>query len=144
GPGSGSFRVYRIDRFVAVDALEGHRFSRDEGFDLPAFWDGQAERFARSILRAEVVVRLSADGVRRLPYAVDPVSARDALEAAGAPDGLGRVTVTLRVESEEVAHSQLTALGPEAEVLSPEGLRMRFTKDAARLAELYSAQQSRH
>ena len=48
-----------------------------------------------AILRAEVVVRLSADGVRRLPYVVDPASAREALAAAGAPDGDGWVTVTL-------------------------------------------------
>jgi predicted DNA-binding transcriptional regulator YafY len=47
------------------------------------------------------------------------------------------VTVTLGVESEEVAHGQLTALGPEAEVVSPESLRRRFAEDAARLAALY-------
>jgi predicted DNA-binding transcriptional regulator YafY len=47
------------------------------------------------------------------------------------------VTVTLPVESEEVAHTQLTALGPEAEVLAPRSLRERFAADAARLAGLY-------
>jgi predicted DNA-binding transcriptional regulator YafY len=132
----GSFRTYRIDRFTAVEPGEG-RFTRDEEFDLPGFWQAQAERFARSLLRAEVVVRLSPAGVRALPYAVDPLSARDALETAGDPDVRGRVTVTLRVESEEVAHTQITALGPEAEVLSPASLRERFTGDARRLAELY-------
>ena len=132
------YRVYRIDRFTAVEA-GAERFVREEDFDLPAFWEEQAEQFARSILRAEVVVRLSADGVRRLPYAVDPAAAREALEAAGAPDGDGDgwVSVTLPVESEEVAHSQLAGLGPEVEVLAPESLRMRFAGDAVRLAALY-------
>ncbi len=67
--GTGAFRTYRIDRFVGVDVMED-RFSRDEGFDLPGFWGEQAERFARSILRAEVVLRLSATGVRtcRTPW----------------------------------------------------------------------------
>jgi predicted DNA-binding transcriptional regulator YafY len=134
--GHGSYRVYRIDRFTAVDAGE-ERFARDEEFDLPAFWDERAEEFARSILRAEVVVRLSADGVRALPYAVGEPSAREALEAAGAPGEDGRVTVTLAVESEEVAHSQLASLGPEVEVLAPESLRARFARDAIRLARLY-------
>ncbi|MCC9704712.1 WYL domain-containing protein [Streptomyces sp. MNU76] len=138
-PGPGVFRTYRIDRFTGVDTGDD-RFTRDEEFDLPAHWDEQAERFARSILRAEVVVRLSAEGVRRLPYVVDPVSARDALSAvADAPDEHGRVTVALRVESEEVAHTQLTALGAEVEVLAPEGLRERFAEDARRLAGLYEA-----
>ncbi|MGX1130175.1 putative DNA-binding transcriptional regulator YafY [Streptomyces glaucescens] len=133
---AGALRTYRIDRFTAVEPGED-RFVRDEEFDLPAYWEEQAERFARSLLRAEVVVRLTERGVRTLPYAVDPLSARDALATAGGPDPRGRVTVTLRVESEEVAHTQLAALGPEAEVLSPASLRERFAEDARRLAELY-------
>lgn len=138
-PGTGSFRTYRIDRFLTVDGDgDGERFTRDEEFDLPVYWDEQTERFARSILHAEVVVRLSAEGVRRLPRVVDPVAARDALASAGAPDGHGLTTVTLRVESEEVAHTQLTALGAEAEVLAPASLRERFAGDARRLAGMYA------
>ncbi|MFE2422305.1 helix-turn-helix transcriptional regulator [Streptomyces hokutonensis] len=135
-----SFRVYRIDRFTAVDpAPSDERFTRREDFDLPAFWEDRAEQFARSILRAEVVVRVSPEGARRLPYAVDPTAARDALELAAAPDGEGGgwVTVTLPVESEEVAHGQLAGLGPEVEVLAPASLRARFAHDATRLGALY-------
>ncbi|MGW2820285.1 helix-turn-helix transcriptional regulator [Streptomyces sp. NPDC001443] len=132
----GALRVYRIDRFTAV-AAGGERFTRDEAFDLPAFWQERAEQFACSLLRAEVVVRLSGEGIRRLPYAVDPRSARQALAAAGAPDRDGWVTATLPVESEEVAHGQLTGLGPEVEVLAPARLRERFARDAARFAGLY-------
>ncbi|MFG3214195.1 helix-turn-helix transcriptional regulator [Streptomyces tendae] len=134
--GDGPFRVYRIDRFTAVEAGE-ERFTRDDGFDLPAFWAERAEQFARSILRAEVVVRLSERGVRALPYAVDALAAREALEGAAAPDAEGWVTVTLPVESEDVAHTQLRALGPEVEVLAPTALRVRFARDAGRLAGLY-------
>jgi predicted DNA-binding transcriptional regulator YafY len=134
--GDGPFRVYRIDRFTAVDPAE-ERFTRDDGFDLPAFWAERAEQFARSILRAEVVVRLSEQGVRALPYAVDALSAREALEGAGAPDAEGWVRVTLPVESEDVAHTQLRGLGPEVEVLAPAALRERFARDARRLAGLY-------
>ncbi|MFD7877820.1 helix-turn-helix transcriptional regulator [Streptomyces sp. NPDC059766] len=132
----GAARVYRIDRFTAVTG-EGERFTRDQEFDLPAFWQERAGQFARSLLRTEVVVRLSVEGVRRLPYAVGPRSARQALAAAGAPDRDGWVTAALPVESEEVAHGQLTGLGPEVEVLAPAGLRERFARDAARFAGLY-------
>ncbi|MEU1533675.1 helix-turn-helix transcriptional regulator [Streptomyces fagopyri] len=136
-PEAGTFRVYRIDRFTAV-GLGEERFRRDEGFDLPGFWEERAGQFARSILRAEAVVRLSPDGVRRLPHAVGPPAARAALDVCGAPDERGWVTATLPVESEEVAHTQLTGLGPEVEVLSPAALRERFAADAARLAALYA------
>ncbi|MFJ9116181.1 helix-turn-helix transcriptional regulator [Streptomyces sp. NPDC102394] len=132
----GTYRVYRIDRFTAVDGGE-ERFERDEDFDLPAFWDERAEQFARSILRDEVVVRLSEAGARALPHAVDPAAAREALAAAGSPGPDGWVTLTLPVESEEVAHAQLAGLGPEVEVLAPPRLRERFASDAARLAALY-------
>jgi predicted DNA-binding transcriptional regulator YafY len=130
------FRVYRIDRFTAV-GLGAERFRRDEGFDLPAFWRERAEEFARSVLRSEVVVRLSPDGVRRLPYVLDPASAKEGLGTSGAPDGRGWVTLSLPVESEEVAHAQLRGLGPEVEVLAPASLRERCARDAARSAALY-------
>lgn len=135
----GSLRVYRVDRFTAVEQGE-ERFVRDEGFDLPRFWEERAAEFARSILRTKVVVRLSEAGARRLPYATDRAAAHEALESAGPADAAGRVTITLPVESEEVAYSQLLALGPEAEVLEPSSLRARFAEAAARMRGLYGAE----
>ncbi|MET9673689.1 YafY family protein [Streptomyces sp. NPDC006482] len=132
-----SFRTYRVDRFTAV-AVGEERFVRDEDFDLSAFWAERAAEFARSLLRAEVVLRLSEAGARRLPHVTDRAAAEEAL-AAGSHDGeTGRTTVTLRVENEEVAFSQLLSLGPEAEVLAPDSLRARFEKAARALAGLYS------
>ncbi|MFF8291996.1 helix-turn-helix transcriptional regulator [Streptomyces sp. NPDC016309] len=131
-----SFRVYRVDRFTAVTPGD-ERFTRDEDFDLPGFWEERAAQFARSILRTEAVVRLTEAGVRGLPYVADRAAAREALEAAGPPDAEGRVTVTLPVESEEVAYGQLLRLGPEAEVLEPASLRALFAGAADRMAALY-------
>ncbi|MFH9467446.1 helix-turn-helix transcriptional regulator [Streptomyces clavifer] len=130
------FRVYRVDRFTAV-AVSETRFVRDEDFDLPRFWEERAAQFARSILRTEVTVRLSEAGARRLPYAVDRAAAEEALSAAAGPDGDGRLTVTLAVESEDVAYGQLLGLGPELEVLAPASLRERFADAAERLRDLY-------
>ncbi|WP_335931814.1 helix-turn-helix transcriptional regulator [Streptomyces sp. PTD5-9] len=129
-------RVYRIDRFSAV-AVSDERFTRDERFDLPGFWAERSVRFARSLLREEVTVRLSEEGVRRLPHVMDRSAVREALEAAGPPDARGRRTVTLPVESLDVAYSQLMGLGPESEVLEPAGLRARFAAAAERLSALY-------
>ncbi|MEU6120778.1 YafY family protein [Streptomyces sp. NPDC047123] len=135
-PDTGSFRVYRIDRFTAVDPGE-ERFARDEEFDLPGFWEERAAQFARALLRSEVVVRLSAAGVRRLPHATDSVSAREALADVGEPDEQGRVTVTFAVENEDVAYTQLLSLGPEAEVLSPASLRARCAEAAHEMSARY-------
>ncbi|MEB8343175.1 helix-turn-helix transcriptional regulator [Streptomyces endophyticus] len=137
--GADTFRVYRVDRFTAVEPGE-ERFGRGEGedaFDLPAFWEERSAQFVRALLRAEVVVRLTPSGVRQLPYATDPASAREAVESAGDADADGRIAVTLPVESEDVAYTQLMALGPEAEVVAPAALRERFTQAARRMRGWY-------
>jgi predicted DNA-binding transcriptional regulator YafY len=132
----GEFRVYRVDRFRTVRVSE-ERFVRDESFDLPGFWAERAARFARSLLRAEAVLRLTPEGVRLLPRQLDRAAAGEAIRAAGEPDGQGRITVTVPVESEEVAYAQLLPLGPEAEVLAPTTLRLRLARAAAAMSALY-------
>ncbi|KOT78827.1 transcriptional regulator [Streptomyces rimosus subsp. pseudoverticillatus] len=129
-------RVYRIDRFTSVTLLDD-RFTRDPDFDLPAFWAERAAQFARSILRDEVTVRLTPAGARQLRHVTDRAGANEALAAAGEPDEQGRITVTLPVESLDVAFSQLLGLGPEGEVLAPAALRERFAAAAARTYGLY-------
>ncbi|MFF4605395.1 helix-turn-helix transcriptional regulator [Streptomyces sp. NPDC001339] len=140
----GDFRVYRVDRFIAIDTEHpggSGRFAREASFDLPAFWAERAAQFARSLLREEVVVRLSPRGVLQLPYVTERAAAGEAIDkaqAAGGPDEHGRLTVTLRVESAEVAYAQLLALGPEGEILTPSELRERFATAARRTATLYT------
>ncbi|CAL9400602.1 hypothetical protein SUDANB106_01461 [Streptomyces sp. enrichment culture] len=131
----GDPRVYRVDRFGSVTPL-GERFERDADFDLPGFWEERAAAFARSILRETVVVRLTEAGTRALRYATDRAAAEDAL-ARGETDEEGLTTVTLPVESPDVAYGQLLALGPECEVLGPPELRERMARAAERTAELY-------
>ncbi|MEU5916844.1 WYL domain-containing protein [Streptomyces sp. NPDC047141] len=131
---SRSFRTYRVDRFTAV-AVGEDRFDRDPDFDLPSFWEERSAEFARSLLRAEVTVRLSEAGARRLPYVTDRAAAEAALAAGTAEDGLLRVV--LRVESEDVAFGQLLGLGPEVEVLAPDTLRTRCAEAARGMAALY-------
>ncbi|MCX4968892.1 YafY family transcriptional regulator [Streptomyces sp. NBC_00654] len=130
------FRVYRIDRFTSVTPAEEH-FARDEGFDLPRFWDERAAQFARSLLRTEVTVRVSGAGAGRLAHTGDRAAVQEALDAAGPPDADGWRTVTLPVESLDVAYGQLLTLGPELEVLDPPAFRARFAEAAERLRELY-------
>lgn len=149
----GAYRVYRVERFEraetpaagagsaeGTDGAEGAEragFERDEEFDLPGFWAERAAAFARSILRDEVTLRLSPDGLRRLPFVTDRLAAEDAVAAAGEPDEEGWTAVRLRVESADVAYTQLLSLGPDAELLGPPELRARFAEAAARTAALY-------
>ncbi|MFF9978668.1 helix-turn-helix transcriptional regulator [Streptomyces erythrochromogenes] len=142
GPGGG-WRTYRVDRVTALapPAPGGpEAFVRDADFDLAAHWEAHARAFARALLRTTVTVRLTAWGLGRLPDVVDGAAVEDALASASAPDDDGLVTLTLRAESEDVAHDQLARLGADVEVLAPASLRARFRQRAAALAALYRAE----
>ncbi|MFR9673166.1 helix-turn-helix transcriptional regulator [Streptomyces sp. TR06-5] len=131
------FRVYRADRFTAVEGT-GEVFVRDGEFVLPEFWSERATAFARSLLRDRVRLRLTEAGARRLRHVTDRAAAEDAV-GCGERDGQGRLTVTLPVEDLDVAFSQLLALGPECEVLGPAELRRRFGEAVRRMASCYAA-----
>ncbi|MFF0579451.1 helix-turn-helix transcriptional regulator [Streptosporangium saharense] len=129
--------IHRVGRLSEVEVHTDRRFTRDPGFDLAAFWTGRAAEFARSLLTTRVTVRLSPEGLRALPVFADPAALNDALTSAGEPDERGWVTLSLPVESPEVAYSQIIRFGPEAEVLDPPSLRTRLAEAATRLHDLY-------
>ncbi|MGC4848051.1 helix-turn-helix transcriptional regulator [Micromonospora sp. DT15] len=130
-------RTYRVDRVTGVEVGDEH-FDRDEGFDLAGHWREQAGSFLRTMLRAEVAVRLSPAGLRQLRHLVDAPNVYDELVAAAdEPDGQGWVVTRLPVESVPVAYHQLLGLGPEVEVIDPPELRRLFAESAERLAALY-------
>ncbi|MFC8720972.1 helix-turn-helix transcriptional regulator [Kitasatospora sp. NPDC057198] len=132
-----AFRTHRADRITALRTLPDEAFTRDPSFDLAAYWQEHSARFARSLLRAAVTLRLTPEGARRLPEVTDPTAAGRALAAAPPPDPTGRVTLELAVESEEIAFAELARLGADAEVLAPPALRARFARHARSLAALY-------
>lgn len=134
--GAGEFRAYRVDRFVDVEPTPTV-FTRDETFDLAGFWAQRAAEFARVILTDQITLKLSPVGVRLLPRLMEPVAAKDALDAASQPDPDGWVTVSLQVETLDVAAHQLLGFGPDAEVLAPERLRTRMADAARRMAARY-------
>ncbi|MGC4866881.1 helix-turn-helix transcriptional regulator [Micromonospora sp. DT53] len=130
-------RTYRVDRVTGVEVGD-EQFDRDEGFDLAGHWREQAGSFLRTMLRAEVAVRLSPAGLRQLRHQVDaPFVYDEMVAAASPPDGQGWVVARLPVESVQVAYHQLLGLGPEVEVLGPPELRQLFAESADRLGALY-------
>ncbi|MET7671990.1 helix-turn-helix transcriptional regulator [Micromonospora luteifusca] len=130
-------RTYRVDRVTGVEVGE-ESFERDEGFDLAGYWREQAGSFLRTMLRAEVTVRLSPAGLRQLRHLVDaPFVYDEVVAGADGPDRQGWVRARLPVESVGVAYHQLLGLGPEVEVLDPPELRELFAEAADRLRALY-------
>ncbi|MBB1255292.1 helix-turn-helix transcriptional regulator [Streptomyces alkaliterrae] len=132
------FRIYRVERLTRL-ATGDRRFDRDPDFDLAAFWADHATAFARSLLRTDVLLRLTEAGARLLPHLHGNREVVAEALAAARPDDSGRLVCRLPVESVEVAYSQLLGLGPECEVLEPAALRELLARAAAATAELYRA-----
>ncbi|QIZ34084.1 YafY family protein [Saccharopolyspora sp. ASAGF58] len=130
------FLTYRVDRFSHVEVAD-EEFTRDETFDLPAFWEEKSDEFNRSLLTERIRIRISPAGLRKLHATTEGTAAREAEAAASEPDAQGWVTADFPVESLDVAYDQILNLGPEAEVLAPPDLRNRLAGAATRLAALY-------
>lgn len=130
---TGGFRTYRVSRIRELQVLD-QVFDRPADFDLAEHWRDHLADFDARRHRDEAVLRLSPDGVRRLPLLFDAAVARAAqASATGDLDGWTRVTVP--IESQDAAVRELLRLGPDVEVLGPGTLRARIaeTLDAALL-----------
>lgn len=125
----GSPRTYRVGRISAAKVLD-EPATRPDGFDLAAHWDASAAEFDRAIRRSEVTVRVSPRGLRLLPRAVTLPGPVD----AGEQDAEGWHTITVPVETDEVAAHQLLSLGADVEVLDPPAVRRMLAATGAAIA----------
>jgi predicted DNA-binding transcriptional regulator YafY len=132
----GHERTYRVSRLRAV-TVRDERFIRPDDFDLAAHWQASSLAFEESLLRAEVVARLSPAAFAALPHALEPAAARAAVTSAGPPDADGWVRVVIPTESIDYAEGELLKLGVGAEVLEPRELRRRLAGTARHLSSLY-------
>lgn len=126
-------RTYRVGRITGASMLDA-RFEPPAGFDLAAWWSRASAAFDRSLLRYPCTIRLSPAAFRLLPH-IPSDAIREMLAEAAPPDDEGWRTVALRLEGEEVAAHQLTALGAGVEVVAPPALRARLYAVGRAMAE---------
>jgi len=135
----GKPRTYRVSAIETLE-LADETFERPKGFDLGAYWSRWAADFEARIQRGQATLRLSPEGVRRLPRLSAAAKAM-AGETAGAPDADGWVTVTIPIEIDSLDHAcdEILKFGPHAELLGPPELRKHMAGVARRMGELYAA-----
>ena len=130
-------RTYRVGRVVGLQR-RSDAVQRPLGFDLAVAWAEASRRFERDIRPLVVVLRL-APGVTRARFAatVGAHAAADAWDAAVEVAG-GWRELTLRTESEAVAHDELLRLGGDVEVRAPAALRTRMAATGTALAQRHA------
>lgn len=130
-----TFRVAAMRDVMVEDGT----FERPAGFNLPAWWREQLERFETSLRPHDALVRASPEGCRRLSR-LGAYAAR-AVAEAGPADAAGWTAVRLPVENVDHAATLLLGIGPEIEVTDPPALRERIRTLAAAIADRHSAQE---
>ncbi|MFC1440342.1 YafY family protein [Streptacidiphilus sp. N1-10] len=130
-------RTYRVSQILRLEVDEGTGFERPAGFDLAAFWRDYLDGYDARRLRLQASVRIAPAMFSALPDRLDAALVRAVQASAGPPDAEGWVTVTVPLESVELAVPTLLSLGPEVEVLAPEELRRAVAETAAAILARY-------
>ena len=121
---------------VLTLALSNETFDRPDDFELAAWWQASLQRFERELRPGMAVLRLTAEGRRRLAekgsYAAQAI-------AAAAVDKQGLAQVRLPIESVEQAARLVLSLAPEAQALEPAELRRQVATWAGQLARRHKA-----
>ena len=120
---------------IGALAVSEEAFERPQDFQLAAWWQASLQRFERELRPDVALLRVTAEGRRRLAekgrYAAQAVAAAEAEE----PPGDARwARVKLPIESVDQAARLVLSLAPEAEALGPDPLRARVAQWAAELA----------
>lgn len=114
-------------------------FERPTGFDLAAWWQASTQRFERELRPEQALLRVTAEGRRRLAeegrYAAEAVAAAVLEEPVGAQRW---ARVTLPIESETQAARLVMALAPEAQVLAPAAVRAQVAAWSGALAQQHA------
>ncbi|MCC5952952.1 MAG: WYL domain-containing protein [Acidimicrobiia bacterium] len=127
----GSIRTYRVSRIRSV-RRRPESFERPAGFDLADYWHAAAAEFDADLRRVECELVVPSGSVGALRRAVPGDLTGTAVEAA-VPGDDGRLRVSLRVESVEVAADQLVGVWG-VEVVAPVELRARLAAHGHALA----------
>jgi len=124
-------RVFRVSRLLSL-TVTGATFERDPNFDLQKFWYAWCESFEKNPpVNFPVELELTARGRERLleiygewfRQRLDPLGERYK----------GRKRVTLDFDREDLAMRVLFDLAEEATIVSPQALRKKLHKQAARV-----------
>jgi predicted DNA-binding transcriptional regulator YafY len=131
----GAMRTYRVDQIIAA-APCGCGFTAEPGFDLACYWHSYLAEFHRQLYTGHAVIRLSADGVRRMRQLLS-TAAVTAVQTAGTADADGWVRARVPIEPAARALPDFLRLGADIEILEPAELRDQAARTIRAMASIY-------
>jgi predicted DNA-binding transcriptional regulator YafY len=127
-------RTYRVDQIVAATPGDCG-FTAEPGFELASYWHTYLADFHRRRYTGHAVIRLSGEGVRRMPHLLS-AAAVAAVETAGAADADGWVRARVPIESAGLALADFLRLGADIEILEPAELREQAVRTIQAMAAI--------
>jgi predicted DNA-binding transcriptional regulator YafY len=131
----GVMRTYRVDQIMAA-AVCGGDFAAEPGFELARYWQSYLAEFHRQLYTGHAVIRLSAEGVRRMRHVLS-TAAVTAVEATGAAGADDWVRARVPIESADQAIADFLRLGADIEILEPAKLREQAASIVRAMAAIY-------
>ena len=133
----GSLRTYRVDQIVDATPADCV-FDPQPGFDLEAYWRSYLADFNRRLHAGDAVIRLSPDGVRRMPGLLGAAVVA-AVRANGVADPDGWIRAQVPIESAQATLADFFRLGPDLEIVEPAELRAQAIATIGAMAAVYQA-----
>ena len=132
---NGRFQAKRVSKIRKVQ-LGVEQFSRQEDFDLAAFWQTWCEAFETQRAHYLVEMRVAPRFVDQLPYYFGE-AVLDKLSPVDTTKTDSWLELTLSFESLEEARKKLLELGGVVEVLTPLPLRLSLADYAMQIVKIY-------
>jgi predicted DNA-binding transcriptional regulator YafY len=132
---NGLMRTYRVDQIVAATLCDSS-FAAEPGFELAGYWHSYLAEFHRQLYTGHAVIRLSAEGVRRMPHLLS-AAAVTAVETTGTADADDWVRARVPIESADLALAEFLRLGADIEILEPAELREHAARTVKAMAAIY-------
>ena len=131
----GAMRTYRVDQIVAASPC-GCGFTAEPGFELAGYWHSYLAEFHQQLYTGHAVIRLSADGVRRMRHLLS-TTAVTAVQTAGTADADGWVRARVPIEPAARALPDFLRFGADIEILEPAELRDQAARTIRAMAAIY-------
>jgi predicted DNA-binding transcriptional regulator YafY len=131
----GYLRVIKIADILQVDLLD-ERFTRDDDFDLVAFWKEWCEDYQKRQSVYKVQVRIAPDLLNKLSLYLGE-AVKYSLSETIPIDSRGWSMVTILFDNFFMARESILSFGSAAEVLEPEALRLSVIDFAQQIIDFY-------
>lgn len=129
----------KVSNIQSLDVAD-ETFERPDDFELAAWWQASMQRFERELRPATALLRVTAEGRRRLAeqgrYAAQAVAVAVPEQPAGERQW---ARVKLPIETTAQAARLVLSLAPEAQVLAPAAVRAQVAEWAAALVAQHRA-----